>query len=175
MGNLDFIICRFVEINWHPWFSITTSYTKFTVFLKIQGTLHHLVRFAQQFATSPFHIILLCDQVLLRIQHIHFTRQKAMIPRVQVVSLIQILVWYSSANIEEKKQKKTHAHTHTHKEVLTFMCFLKITDLCPLSWIMPLAAASSINFFSSSWSPPGPAILKGAFILERLFFSTVPL
>lgn len=38
-----------------------------------------------------------------------------MIPRAQVVSLIQILVWYSSANIEEKKQKKkTHAHTHTH-------------------------------------------------------------
>lgn len=114
MGNLDCIICRFVEIN--PWFSITTSYTKFTDFLKIQGTLHHLVRFAQQFATSPFHIILLCDQVLLRIQHIHFTRQKAMIPRVQVVSLIQILVWYSSANIEEKKQKKnTCTHTHTQR------------------------------------------------------------
>lgn len=38
-----------------------------------------------------------------------------MIPRVQVVSLIQILVWYSSANIEEKK-KQTHAHTHTHTQ-----------------------------------------------------------
>ena len=37
-----------------------------------------------------------------------------MIPRVQVVSLIQILVWYSSANIEEKKQKK-HMHTHTQR------------------------------------------------------------
>lgn len=163
MGNLDFIICRFVEINWHPWFSITTSYTKFTDF-----------RLCPTICYQPFPHILLCDLVLLRIQHIHFTWQKAMIPRVQVVSLIQILVWYSSANIEEKKQKK-HMHTHTHKEVLTFMCFLKITDLCPLSWIMPLAAASSINFFSSSWSPPRPAILKGAFILERLFFSTVPL
>ena len=174
MGNLDFIICRFVEINWHPWFPITTSYTKFTDFLKIQGTLHHLVRFAQQFGYQPFPHILLCDLVLLIIQHIHFTWQKAIIPRVQVVSLIQILVWYSSANIEEKK-KQTNTCTHTHKEVLTFMCFLKITDLCPLSWIMPLAAASSINFFSSCWSPPRPAILKGAFILERLFFSTVPL
>ena len=38
-----------------------------------------------------------------------------MIPRVQVVSLIQILVWYSSANIEEKNNKKTHAHTHTQR------------------------------------------------------------
>lgn len=37
-----------------------------------------------------------------------------MIPRAQVVSLIQILVWYSSANIEEKK-KQTHAHTHTQR------------------------------------------------------------
>ena len=51
----------------------------------------------------------------------------------------------------------------------------KWTDLWPLSWIMSLAAASSVNFFSSSWSPSGLAILKGAFILERLFFSTVPL
>lgn len=39
-----------------------------------------------------------------------------MIPRAQVVSLIQILVWYSSANIEEKKQKKKHMHTHTHTQ-----------------------------------------------------------
>ena len=39
-----------------------------------------------------------------------------MIPRAQVVSLIQILVWYSSANIEEKKQNKKHMHTHTHTQ-----------------------------------------------------------
>ena len=38
-----------------------------------------------------------------------------MIPRVQVVSLIQILVWYSSANIEEKNKKKKHMHTHTQR------------------------------------------------------------
>ena len=38
-----------------------------------------------------------------------------MIPRAQVVSLIQILVWYSSANIEEKKNKHMHTHTHTQR------------------------------------------------------------
>ena len=43
-----------------------------------------------------------------------------MIPRVQVVSLIHILVWYSSANIEEKKNKHMHTHTQRSTDIHVF-------------------------------------------------------